>query len=82
MKTMGQFIQAKRKSIKMTQRHLAKCVGWKTAQFVSNIERDVATLPPEKFAKMARVLGMDAKVLIKYHVADYERQLTEMVYTR
>lgn len=62
---LGELLKSKRTQIGVSQYCLAICLGWTSAQTVSNIERGVATLPIKHVPKMAEVLGLDQRELRK-----------------
>lgn len=69
--TLGKFIHQKRTSAKLSQAQLARIVGWTSPQFLSNIERDEAAIPPNKVLKLAKALNTNPDEFIKRHLAGY-----------
>lgn len=63
MKTTGFYIKLHRERIGLTQIEVAKALGFKTAQYISNIERDLADLPPMHIRTMSKLLGISAEIL-------------------
>ena len=49
--TLGEYLKKERENLGLSQAQVAKHLGWSSAQFVSNIERDTAVIPPKKFNK-------------------------------
>lgn len=49
----------------LTQSQLAKALGYTTPQFISNIERDLAFLPPGKFKAASKALAVPVSKMIK-----------------
>ncbi len=78
--TLGQLIQGRRLSLKLTQGQVSKAMGWNSPQFVSNIERDEADLPPEKIVPLAKLLKMKPEHFITLHTLEYKKRYEEKVY--
>ena len=55
-KLVGSFIRKRRISLKLTQRQIAEMLGFQTCQFISNIERGIADVPPSRIKDFADVL--------------------------
>lgn len=66
-----------RAKAKMTQDQLAKKLEVDT-QFISNIERNVAALPPKHFKKTAKILNVPMGTLIKNHLKWEEKKIRTM----
>jgi transcriptional regulator with XRE-family HTH domain len=58
-KLVGSFIRKRRLSLKLTQRQVAEMLGFQTCQFISNIERGIADIPPFRIKDFANVLQVD-----------------------
>lgn len=54
-----------RKQAGFTQAELAKKLGYKSAQFVSNWERGVSALPVDKFKAFSKHTGCPISFLVK-----------------
>ena len=61
-----------RESREMSQTHLAKILGYSCSQFISNIERGSATLPPKKFRQAGRVLKVDPSFFVSAACRDFK----------
>lgn len=59
MKKFGKEFKREREKRGLTQDTVAKCLGYSTAQFVSNIERGQALLPKEGLKKVSKKLGFN-----------------------
>lgn len=68
------IIRDLRKERGLTQKELAKCLRLHT-QFISNIERGVAPLPPKHFRKAAEVLHTTTRFLVECAVYDFRRRV-------
>lgn len=62
-KTIGKFIKKRRKELKLTQNEISEKLGFKTCQFISNIERGVASIPPNRVEDFAKILQVNVKDL-------------------
>ena len=63
LKTMGQRIMVRRKSLRMTQEELAEKLGVST-QMISNLELGKKALRPENLSKVCAVLEMSADFIL------------------
>lgn len=63
-KTFGKFLKQKRVHADLTQAQVAKSLGYKTSQFVSNWERGLSTPPAFVIKKIAELYRIDAKELL------------------
>lgn len=55
-----------RQKAKLTQSELALELGYVSSQFILNIERGLSMLPPGKFKRTAKVLGVDIETFINH----------------
>lgn len=67
---MADLITTARKNAGITQDELANGLGWSNGQFVSNIERGIATVPDIYMKRLARILNIDPQLLIDARVCD------------
>jgi len=58
---------------------LAKSLGWKSAQFISNIERNEALLPADKVQKLSKLLKVKPMVLANMHLSAYQKEYLNRV---
>lgn len=63
--TTGEFLKKRREKAKLSQGQLAKALGYKTAQFVSNMERGISLPPKEAVDKLCKLLNIQKKDLVK-----------------
>lgn len=63
-KSFGKFLKEKRIKKNLTQAQIAKALGYKTSQFISNWERGLSTPPAAVIKKVAYIYGIDAKELL------------------
>lgn len=73
--TMGKTIQIARSNADINQIDFAEALGWTSGQFISNIERGLASIPAAKFKKVAKILKINVELLVKAHLADEERRI-------
>jgi transcriptional regulator with XRE-family HTH domain len=59
LKAIGKRIKKRRESLGITQKDMANRLGFKTCQFISNIERGVASIPSAKIDEFANILELD-----------------------
>ncbi len=57
-----------RKEAGLTQATLGKKMGYGSSQFISNIERGIANLPPSKFKKAAKLLKVPVSELVEMRI--------------
>lgn len=62
--SLGGLIAIRREQCRMTQWTLGEALGYTTAQFISNWERNKAPVPPEKFRKISQLLGIPMRELV------------------
>lgn len=73
MKT-GKLIRQLRSKASLTQTQLAKKLGHKSGQFISNVERGVSNVPIQSFTSLSKCLKLNAsgqKKLLCALVDDY-----------
>lgn len=78
-KYLPQRIEAARKKMGLSQSELSDKLGFTSPQFISNIERNLATLPAKHFVKVARTLNINLKTLIKDYVQDEKHKLIRAI---
>jgi transcriptional regulator with XRE-family HTH domain len=79
MTKVGTFIKTTRTEMGLTQKSLATKLGWKSPQFISNIERGEAILPVCQLKKMSRVLSTKTSSLVNMHISDYRTAVEKTV---
>jgi transcriptional regulator with XRE-family HTH domain len=74
----GKLLREFRKASGLTQHQVAKRLGFKTAQFISNAERNKATLSPSSFKKLGRLFGTKlVNSIIEIRVNNYANELKQ-----
>lgn len=75
MNSLNKLVTNARKKSGLSQSNIARAFGFRTPQFVSNWERNLVCVPPERFKKLAKLLKLDPEDMIAAAVEDYEREL-------
>jgi transcriptional regulator with XRE-family HTH domain len=69
---LGRYIRDLRLAKAMTQDEVTEAVGWKNKQVLSGIEIGRTSVPTDRLASLAEVLGVElaefAKQVLRYHV--------------
>lgn len=65
MDQLSQFLLDAREKAKMTQAQVAKELGYKTPQFISNLERMIVPFPLDKAKKFIRITKCSSSGLEK-----------------
>lgn len=73
------MIKAARIKAGLTQAQLSKKMRLDSTQFVSNMEREVAPIPANRFKILNRVLGIPIKALVAYNVTRYKARLKRSI---
>jgi transcriptional regulator with XRE-family HTH domain len=63
-KVIGKFIKVRRTELGLSQNDLARALGYNTSQYISNIERGLASIPFAKIQEMASLLKVDYRHLL------------------
>jgi transcriptional regulator with XRE-family HTH domain len=63
-KVIGKFIKVRRTELGLSQNDLARSLGYNTSQYISNIERGLASIPFAKIQEMAGLLKVDYRHLL------------------
>lgn len=68
---IARLVREKRKFKKLSQSDLSKELGFKNAQFISNIERGVCSIPIAKISKLSEALDVHHEVIREAIVQDF-----------
>lgn len=63
-KVIGKFIKVRRSELGLSQNDLARSLGYNTSQYISNIERGLASIPFAKIQEMSALLKVDYRHLL------------------
>lgn len=72
---LSDCLKTAREAKGLTQRELAEKLGYTSAQFISNWERDVARLPLKIAPRILRILGIPHTTYIRLLLIGSRRQL-------
>lgn len=67
MKTVGELLRSARERTGLTQRDVAKRLGYASAVSYQQYERDITPVPPHKVAQIATMLGLDIEEILAYY---------------
>jgi transcriptional regulator with XRE-family HTH domain len=73
------LLKTSREKKKLTQVGLSKLLGFDNPQFVSNIERGLAGVPPKHFKKLAQILDIRPERFINAYIQDEIVRVTKIV---
>ena len=71
---LGERIKKAREAAGMSQREISDALGLSSVQFISNIERGLAQLPPPYIPAVARMIKVSESVLIEDLVEVYRQK--------
>lgn len=61
--------------LKLTQKQLSDSLGFKTSQFISNLERGIAEIPPTRIKEFADILKVESSELARLASESLKRRL-------
>lgn len=73
------MLRSYRKKAGLTQTELAYKLGYTSPQFISNIERQLAGLPPAKFTKVSALLKIPMATLTKSNMLWAETKMRRAI---
>jgi transcriptional regulator with XRE-family HTH domain len=76
---LNQYLKAARLKAGLSQRDVAKALGFSTPQFVSNWERHQVGVPPEHFLELSKMYQVPLVKLVRLSVRDYQARLLEEI---
>jgi transcriptional regulator with XRE-family HTH domain len=79
MSEITKLLKVAREKKKLTQIGLSKMLGFDNCQFVSNIERGLASIPPKHFKKLAQILEIRPERFINAYIQDEITRVTKIV---
>lgn len=74
----SRFVKEARKNKGLSQSEMGACLGWVNAQFISNIERGISSLPLDKAKKFLKVTGASREEFIRARLADFKERLESL----
>jgi transcriptional regulator with XRE-family HTH domain len=73
----GEYIRDLRIKRGVSQTELAKIMGFKNAQFISNWERGLAGVPVKHIFTLAKAFDLSWETLMRAYLEDMRRQIIE-----
>lgn len=64
----GEWLKECRLKANISQTYIAKCLGYKSSQFISNWERGVSEIPAEALPILAKTLNVDFEKLSEIYI--------------
>lgn len=74
---LSSFLKEKREERRFTQAELSKYLGYKNGQFISNVERQICTIPVEKLPDLAVLLKVELEVIVEIYIKDFVMSFRE-----
>jgi transcriptional regulator with XRE-family HTH domain len=78
-KILGNYLKNKRIEAGLNQNEVAKALGYKTAQFVSNWERGLCSPPAEKFYEIIKLYKLNKNEFVEFLLDLEESGLRSLV---
>jgi transcriptional regulator with XRE-family HTH domain len=79
MSQISSLIKEIREKSGKTQNEISKILGYKNAQFISNVEREMCSFPPRKVKQFIYNFGGSRKEFIDAYIADYKNELERTI---
>ena len=77
MQTLGKVLKQMRETAGLSQREVAKALGYKTPQLISNNERNISHPPMNSIRKLAKLYAVDADSLFSLILDDILKRETD-----
>lgn len=77
---MGEFIRKKRVEKGLTQTQVSKALGYSSSQFISNIERGLASPPFKALKKLMGILDLDEREVMDVLLRQQEEYIREELF--
>ena len=74
-RNIARVVAAAREQSGLSQAEICKELGWVSGQFMSNVERGISSIPPEKFRTFAQLTGISVLSLQEAHMADIRHDI-------
>lgn len=72
---LGEFLQARRIKMGLSQGDVAKKLGYSSPQFISNFERGLCAPPLNKLKLLQQLYGLSGEELLKLMMKEHEKHL-------
>jgi transcriptional regulator with XRE-family HTH domain len=76
---LGHLVKEYRRKSNISQIHLAKKLGYKNGQFVSNMERGLCNVPFSKVGELAKELNIPTDIIIDRMAEDFKANIRDTV---
>jgi len=76
---IAQAVSEARKKKEMSQVELAKLLGYKNGQFISNVERGKCSIPVEKIFLLSKILSVNSIVFGQALITDFQLHVFESI---
>jgi len=78
-KNISKVVKKYREQAGLSQLELAKGIGYKQGQFISNVERAQCSIPENRIKVTSQILEIKPKVLTEAMLADYALDLRQAI---
>lgn len=75
-KNIGMTVKNWRLHNDISQAQLAKAIGYKNGQFISNLERGLASIPHDKILILCEVLNIETEWIIDAILQDHRKEMS------
>jgi transcriptional regulator with XRE-family HTH domain len=79
---IGKYLKKKRVDAGLSQRAVGVRLGYGSAQFISNIERGEASIPPKVVRKLIPLLKISERDIMRVMMQEYETYLKSEIGNR
>jgi len=75
---IGKLLATHRKDSGLSQKQLAKKLGYEASQVVSSVERDECDLPPRKARMWLKLIKADKEFVCNYYIKRYTKNIRKV----
>lgn len=79
MTTISNFLKTSREKAGLTQAEVAQKLGYMTAQFISNAERNVSRLPAKSIRKLAKLYKFELQEYVSMIEAEKIEEIKKQI---
>lgn len=76
-RNVGEFIKLRRRLVNLSQEALAKKLGYKNGQYISNVERGLCMFPMDKLYSLSKLLHVDIELIADQYAKDSKEKVME-----
>lgn len=77
-KNIAKLVKTNRDKVELSQSQVSMQLGYKNAQFISNLERRLCSIPAKQIKPLAKIIKVDKSEVIKAMVDDFEYNITNI----